>query len=1029
MAVTEGAVSNAATGTQATSAAGNKVSNTVTGNWNNPASWSPVGVPTAGDNVTIQNGHTITVNVTSSASPAVCNNLNIGQGTSGALVMGVNTGAPCYLQVNGNLTVTANGQARILTTSNNQYNTITIGGRIINNGSFDMLSDANSFCDINFSRNSSTSFSGTGTLTRVFRILMNIGTSNADRLDVTASNLSFSNNFLVLNSGTFHYSGTQTFSAVISTSDFTIGSKTGIWSEGTNATFSFNNNLTLEGLLRVSGGTLNVGNAGDEVLLSNGGSLTIDGGTMNIAGRYYNTNQNTLSKFTMSTGNLNVPTVSSTSTTLAPFMINSPGAQFTMSGGTITILREGGSGAQDLGYQVTDLTSYSVTGGTLQIGNSSTPASSTMRINTVAPVGNLVVNAPSSTAQLFTNPLTVVSNVTVTGGTLNANNLNITLGGNWNNQGTFVPGTATVTFNGTSAQTISHASSETFNNLTITGSGGTSTNVPLTINSALTIASSFDVSSANRKITMKGNWINNGTFVAREGEVEFSGTSAQSMSGTSSTGFFDLRLNNSSGLTASSGTYSLSNALTLTAGNFNVSATGFTMRSDATRTARIAPVTSGTVTGNFTIERFISARAAGYSDMASPVNASTFADWDNELLIVFGYNPPNVYPSVWAYSESAWDYVPITASATALTPGAGYEVWLDSDGNYTTFNATTVNTIGNPRIGNLNVSANITRVNDGWNLVGNPFASYISWDAVFASSSQISNTIMIYDETIEDFITLSTGSGIEIAPHQGFWVQATGTSPVLTFNEAHKTTSTNSNFRSTELRFSLQLASTDENALFSSNTVFEFDDQANVFEDASDVTFLKIAHPEAPALFSVVPGAFLRENHLPANSDRLQIPVFCKVGKNGAYRIRPMESSILLQQGFTCAVLYDKKTNTRFDLMQAEDYVFQATTADAPDRFVLLLSKSSDCDALTLEESTDVVELTQLTDGVKLNIALSGDATCSVEVIDIQGKQIAPSITTASVASVILPYPLAPGMYLVVVKQGDKTWVQKFVRP
>jgi hypothetical protein len=81
MAVTEGAVSNAATGTQATSAAGNKVSNTVTGNWNNPASWSPVGVPTAGDNVTIQNGHTITVNVTSSASPAVCNNLRcIGNG-------------------------------------------------------------------------------------------------------------------------------------------------------------------------------------------------------------------------------------------------------------------------------------------------------------------------------------------------------------------------------------------------------------------------------------------------------------------------------------------------------------------------------------------------------------------------------------------------------------------------------------------------------------------------------------------------------------------------------------------------------------------------------------------------------------------------------------------------------------------------------------------------------------------------------------------------------------------------------------
>lgn len=48
---------------------------------------------------------------------------------------------------------------------------------------------------------------------------------------------------------------------------------------------------------------------------------------------------------------------------------------------------------------------------------------------------------------------------------------NIAVKGNWNNQGTFVPGTYTVTFNGTGTQTISHTGGETFYKLAVTPFG------------------------------------------------------------------------------------------------------------------------------------------------------------------------------------------------------------------------------------------------------------------------------------------------------------------------------------------------------------------------------------------------------------------------------------------------------------------------------------------------------------------------------------------------------------------------------
>ncbi|MEP0546614.1 MAG: T9SS type A sorting domain-containing protein [Rhodothermales bacterium] len=77
---------------------------------------------------------------------------------------------------------------------------------------------------------------------------------------------------------------------------------------------------------------------------------------------------------------------------------------------------------------------------------------------------------------------------------------------------------------------------------------------------------------------------------------------------------------------------------------------------------------------------------------------------------------------------------------------------------------------------------------DGWNLVGNPTAYTLDWDAPGWTRSNLTNTLYVYDPESEQYLTWngetgSLGDGL-IAPLQGFWVKATTTTPQLVAPEA-----------------------------------------------------------------------------------------------------------------------------------------------------------------------------------------------------------------------------------------------------
>lgn len=471
------------TGNQTTLAAGNIISNgTGGGSWDVTTTWVGGVVPTSANNVTIVGGDVVTINAI-----AACANLNV----NGTLNIGNNNTART-VTVNGDINVSNTGTLQVLITSNTTH-TLNCGGNITNNGTFNLNPDANSFCNTIFNRFGNQTLSGNGGTTRFNLITLNMGTSRSNVLEVRSTSFLVPTPFLTLTNGTFKLSTNVTI--VPFTADPNIPSTAGIWVNGGTVN-SGNFNWTFGGLIQVSNGTLNVGNTADNQILANAGEIIIDGGSLNIAGRFSRV-VGSLTNFTMSGGTLTVPTISSTSATIPPFLIDNVSSSFTMSGGKIIILRAGNPGGANLGYHNLAGT-YHVTGGTLQFGDALTPVNQIMSLNTTVPIYNLIVSGTNSpTAMLQSNSLIVNNLLSISaGGILNANNLNINLAGDWSNSGAFSAGTGTVTMNSNSAQSISGSSTTSFNNLTISNTSTTSLiSSNANVNGAFVLNGSFAVGS------------------------------------------------------------------------------------------------------------------------------------------------------------------------------------------------------------------------------------------------------------------------------------------------------------------------------------------------------------------------------------------------------------------------------------------------------------------------------------------------------------------------------------------------------
>ncbi len=596
-------------------------------------------------------------------------------------------------------------------------------------------------------------------------------------------------NDLVLTAGSMDANGSVTLS-----DDLTLGNGTTFFFE--DQTITLNSQLTNNGgvFSSNSASVLNISNAGIlGTLAFSGSGNTL--GTLNL-NRATAGNLVTLNSVLTVTGAFNL---------LDGVFVNTSGldmgtgAVFTRNANASITGAIPTGGPYDLIFTGGNLTTGVEASGSL--GDVTSNSSGIVTLGgSISIAGNLLISSGT-----FTSGANAVSvlNFTNNGTTFNAPSTTFSVDGDIVNNGAFNRNNGTVDFSG--ASTISGSVSPIFQNIIISGT----LTAPATLN-------------------ITGNFTNNGVFNSGAGTVVFTNTAngTKNIDGSQDIIFNNVTIqNNTANPDASiSANVDLRGVLTLnTTANLDADGAGsgvltiVSTGDNPTSDGSIAALTgTSAITGNVTVERFMTIEGANggriYRYISAPVQNAPVSDIQVEIPVTGSFTGTSVCTgcgtnqSLFLYDENVITdtngdlindindgYVdfPSAANSEVFSPGRGYTLFVR--GNL--LSSALWNLRGPINQGNVaavalpsTFTSSGTPANDGWNLVGNPYASTIDWNAAAGwTKTNVGGTIYVRDNATGLFATWNGSVGVNggtryIPIGQAFWIQATA-APTLSANE------------------------------------------------------------------------------------------------------------------------------------------------------------------------------------------------------------------------------------------------------
>jgi hypothetical protein len=386
-----------------------------------------------------------------------------------------------------------------------------------------------------------------------------------------------------------------------------------------------------------------------------------------------------------------------------------------------------------------------------------------------------------------------------------------------------------------------------------------------------------------------------------------------------------------------------------------------TLVSNGNGTARVAAGSGSYITGNVIVQRFIPAVARRWRFYGSPVSGSTFADLKNEMYITGingatnGFDPTlSNQASVYSYDETMITgdadigYVAATHINNPITVGKGYRIFIRGDrsdtgrlvGTTTTQNAVILDVRGPLNMGNIALPVTYTSsgvsANDGWNLVANPYASAIDWNAFYDAATDYSNlspTIYIYNASNSSYTSFnavsnagigSLSNGI-IPSGAAFWVQSIGASPSLTMKEIYKTALTPAAvFKTTSGQFTIKVI---KDSITSDEAGFKYLTEATAGYDRYDIKKLKGSTVDISSIGN--DGSFLSMNCKPFNGHSDTILLSLGFANSGEYTMKFGEVDAMGIGSEFGVYLVDEFKQQITDLRNTSTYTFTVDKNDA----------------------------------------------------------------------------------------------------
>jgi hypothetical protein len=338
-------------------------------------------------------------------------------------------------------------------------------------------------------------------------------------------------------------------------------------------------------------------------------------------------------------------------------------------------------------------------------------------------------------------------------------------------------------------------------------------------------------------------------------------------------------------------------------------------------------------------------------------------------------------------------------------------------------------TYGSPNNGAVSVTVTNTAGHaagvEGWNFVGNPYPSPISWSAVKTLNSglPINGSCYIWVPSTPSTGTWTGyngtagtgGVGNVIASSQGFWVDVTSVgSHTLNFSNAVRTQDLSPMFYkapellSNELRLNISSA-TDPGCEALMYTDLGGEGSAAIppmqtFITSPTITYMNTSNNNDHDLIYV--AGSIDEN--------TEIPLAIHIGAAGTYSIAAMSINVT---GMPVYIL-DNATGTYYDLSSQTVTINSQGTDNINGRYSVVYSKKTRAAAdntVTIYGKTAAIEVERM----------NGDDPAQVIVTDMLGREVANKTATGS--SIEIPVADAYAIYMVTVISGDVRTVKKVI--
>ena len=578
----------------------------------------------------------------------------------------------------------------------------------------------------------------------------------------------------------------------------------------------------------------------------------------------------------------------------------------------------------------------------------------------------------------------------------------------------------------------------------------------------LTVASGASISAdVDAFLYVKGNLSNGGTFMG-DGNLSLFGSSAQTITGIGNVSNFEL--NNSTGATINTGArMTIVKSITMTAGTLTTH-DSLTLASDASGTARVAPITFGSsISGNVKVMQYIPGNYRRYRFWSHPFTSSISLSQVQQYMDITGQGgSANGFTTTSSNNPSCYRYDP-TVGNSSLSSDPGWRPFtkinaLAADSNifhryqgirlfyrgakgqglgFIT-NIVDPNTIG--MVGALNQGDQTVALvkgggaNQDYNMVGNPYASPVDIGTVCYNAKTdgkvVGPAFYVWDPFLGaggQFRAITIGVGAA-SPYylQGnscFQVRVANDGDALTFSESNKGVSSTHNLLKTSPDdVSLVIYDADYNPWDMLSV--KFNETATVNED-NDFDAAKLQGGDLNFYTLSADGKKLAIDARPFAEDGV-VALGINTQFNKEYIIK---SESVVTPGNSPVYLHDKLMNKYVQLDKGTEYRFMVdnnTATQGEQRFELSMKPGS----AQIAATKITLSPNPATDAVTIAYSSASADNVSIRVLDVTGVSVYNrncGVMQSGNINISLK-DLSSGIYMVEITSGTNKSVHRLVK-